>query len=90
MTEKEKSDTLELAIFRRGEKQQLIKALEELSELSVEIAKAANGDLRLKKLTEEIADAEIMIEQVKRICGADAAMIEQFKDYKIHRLSLNL
>ena len=52
------------AIEKWGSKNQVIKTIEELSELSVELAKFSNGN-RTGNLEYEIADVVIMIEQMK-------------------------
>lgn len=60
-----------IAIYKKASKKwgaqsQLIVALEELSELQVEIAKQLNGKREgIKELIDELADARIMIEQVE-------------------------
>lgn len=48
-----------------GYKMQMIVAVEELSELQKEIIKNLRGKSDLKHLAEEIADVEIMCEQLK-------------------------
>lgn len=50
-----------------GPNMQLIVALEEMSELQKEICKALRGDLHPLHLAEEVADATIMLEQVRQI-----------------------
>lgn len=48
-----------------GHENQLIVAIEELSELQKELTKALRGKLRIEKLLEEMADVEIILEQLK-------------------------
>lgn len=71
------------AIDTFGEKHQKNIAQEELSELIQAISK----DLRGKKhnVEEEIADVEIMLEQLKRMY--DKEKVNKWKDYKLKRLS---
>ncbi len=57
---------LDQAIKKWGEGAQVLKAIEEFSELNVELAKYANG-LDCDGLIGELADATIMIEQLSRI-----------------------
>lgn len=59
-------NTYERALKKFGETAQTIKAIEELAELSVQLAKGLNG-LPTTDLEGEIADAIIMIEQLKLI-----------------------
>ena len=63
--ERAKVYTDALAAFGTGI--QLIVALEEMSELQKEICKALRGDLNQKHLAEEVADATIMLEQVRQM-----------------------
>ena len=56
------------AIAHFGEKHQLIKVSEELSELSVEVCKMANGARH--NVFEELADVTIMVDQLEMILDA--------------------
>jgi len=56
----------QLAIDTFGAHHQKIKAIEEMAELSVELAKDANG-IRTNGLEQEIADVVIVLEQLKLI-----------------------
>lgn len=74
-----------------GRKQQLVKVIEELSELTKEIAKLINADRPTKSmydsLFEETADCEIMIEQIKQMFDAEQE-VERIKQAKLKRLEL--
>lgn len=61
------------AIETFGETNQLHMLLEEMSELQKEVCKAMRFTKKMyrKKVAEEIADVEIMIEQVKMIFNVD-------------------
>ena len=72
-----------LATFGTG--MQLIVALEEMSELQKEITKGLRGDLNKMHLAEELADATIMLEQVRQIFGVNEQVCEMM-DSKILRL----
>lgn len=70
-----------------GRECQITKTIEELSELQKELCKAiihhrttANGNL-----IEEIADVEIMLEQIKILLKIDPHLIEQAKEAKLAR-----
>ena len=80
MREKE---TLEQAIKVFGEKEQEEKAIEELAELIVAICNKHCG--RENNIPEEIADVEIMLEQLKMInnCHGD---VNAIKFHKMMRL----
>lgn len=64
---------------------QLVVALEEMSELQKEICKALRGDLNLMHMAEEIADATIMLEQLRQIFGINVP-VRDMMDRKILRL----
>lgn len=64
---------------------QLVVALEELSEAQKEICKALRGKVDLDHLAEEVADATIMLEQVRFIFGINSDVCEAM-DRKVLRL----
>lgn len=81
MNEKE---ILEKAITKYGQNQ-LIVAIEELSELQKELTKYLRNKGNLNHIAEEIADVEIMVKQIKMyFCINDT--VQEWKDYKIGRL----
>lgn len=69
-----------------GAQAQLVVALEELSEAQKEICKFLRGKGDPDHLTEEIADAQIMLEQVQMLCGIDERAVQEQMDSKIRRL----
>ena len=75
----------EKALLHYGEENQLVVALEELSEVQKEICKTMRGDSNLDHLAEEIADATIMLEQVRLIFGLNDLVCEKM-DEKVKRL----
>lgn len=68
-----------------GPNMQLIVALEEMAELQKEITKALRGDLNPLHLAEEVADATIMLEQLRQIFNINEPVCEMM-DRKIMRL----
>lgn len=64
---------------------QLLKALEELTELQLEIHRAADGRVNLGGLIEELADVTIMVEQLRQIFGVNDQVCKVM-DYKVARL----
>lgn len=74
------------AIKRYGRGSQCIVALEELSECQKEICKFLRGKGNLEHLAEEVADATIMLEQVRLMFDLDACVC-QVMDEKVQRLS---
>lgn len=68
--ENEIKETLEIytkAIMNFGEKNQMIVAMEECSELIKEISKILRGKGDIEHLAEEMADVDIMIDQLVMI-----------------------
>ena len=59
----------EQAVKHYGRLNQLIKTMEELGELIQALARWAEGEAVVGNIAEEIADVEIMLEQVKIILG---------------------
>ena len=82
-------DILNEAIFFYGTKNQITKAVEEMSELQKELCKyliATNtGDYSYPHIAEEIADVEIMVEQLK-IIFRNEAEVKKMKEFKLKRL----
>ena len=68
-----------------GAEIQLVVALEELSEVQKEICKALRGEIHPAALAEEVADATIMLEQVRLIFSVNPWVCEQM-DAKVERL----
>ena len=68
---------------------QLTVAIEELSELIKEICKDKRGFGVSERIAEEIADVEIMCEQLRFIYGLDDR-VDEWKDYKLKRLKKRL
>lgn len=77
------------ALIQFGKANQLIVALEELSEVQKEICKVMRGESNLNHLAEEIADATIMLEQVREIFSINDLVCEKM-DEKIIRLDIKL
>ena len=83
-------DIYKKAIQKYGIKLQTIKAIEELSELQKELCKAIVGNGNNENISEEIADVQIMIEQIKIMWGITYEKIEYIKKEKIERLKKRL
>lgn len=69
----------------RGEKTQIIKTCEEMSELQTALLHYCNGKDSVKHVTEEIADVLVMIEQLKIIFNVSEKEVEEIMEYKILR-----
>lgn len=73
------------AFARYGAANQMVVALEEMSEVQKEICKAMRGEANLDHLAEEIADATIMLEQMRLSFGLNDLVCQKM-DEKILRL----
>lgn len=73
------------AICSYGEKAQMVVAIEELSECQKEICKFLRGFGNTENLAEEIADATIMLEQMRYVFGLNELVCEKM-DEKVKRL----
>lgn len=78
------------AIHTYGKEAQTIVAIEELAELQKELTKALRGKLNKEHLTEELADASIMMTQILDMYGIDYEDVIKAKDIKIARLEYRL
>ena len=67
-----------------GVNNQIIIAVEELSELQKELCKALRGKKKLVAISEEMADVEIMLEQLKRIFQNED-IVKQIRVSKLNR-----
>lgn len=77
---------LRKAINTFGENHQIIKTIEELGELETALARYFDENKSDNdNICEEIADVEIMLEQLKMIF--DNKMINKYKKMKLNRLS---
>lgn len=72
-----------------GEEKQCIVAIEELSECQKEICKVLRGNGHMDHLAEEIADATIMLEQMRIMFGLNEMVCIKM-DEKVERLSKRL
>ena len=84
----------ELAIMFRaieawGEDSQMKMLLEEMSELQKEICKSWRGANNVDHIAEEIADVEIMLEQLKLMTGS-VDKVKTFREQKLRRLEQRL
>lgn len=68
-----------------GPNVQLVVALEELAEAQKEICKALRGGARIYHLAEEVADATIMLEQVRQVFAINEEVCK-IMDGKVLRL----
>ena len=81
-------DIYDRAIAHYGKEKQLFQTAEELAELMQAISKAYRyeGKSYVDGVAEEIADVEIMIEQVRRIFDISTVDVEKERERKLARL----
>lgn len=80
-----KVELYKLAWQKYGATSQCVVAMEECSELIKELSKAIRGKANGVHIAEEIADVEIMLEQIK-LHFSIGAMVEGIKVEKLTRL----
>ena len=68
-----------------GERAQMTMAIEEMSELAKELCKRCRGRDNVEAIAEEIADVEIMLQQMVMMFDC-AGQVETFRRYKLERL----
>lgn len=83
-------ETYKTAIDTYGKDKQLDVAIEEMSELTKAICKFKRGQDNHQQIVEEIADVEIMLEQLKMICDVRCSELEGVKYQKTERLAERL
>ena len=94
MTLEERQKAYTNAYVRYGESHQIVKAIEEMSELQKELCKficacITDAEIDLDTIIDETADVQIMLEQIQMIFGIDEC-VEKRMEYKINRLNERL
>lgn len=74
------------ALIHFGDRMQMVVAVEELSECQKEICKVFRDGGNMDRLAEEIADATIMLEQIRLMLGINDRVCEMM-DRKVQRLN---
>ena len=86
---KNKQDRIKLynqLLNQNGKKFQVVKAIEEMAELTKELTKYLNDDYSQRMILDELADVSIMIEQLENIFNDGSLVL--LKDFKLNRVSL--
>ena len=83
---------LDRAVDTYGVQSQIRKAVEEMAELVKELCKDAGSGERVDLIAEEMADVEIMLEQLRYIYRRENIdfYVSRWKDAKVDRLRLRL
>lgn len=74
------------AYKRWGAKSQVVMAIEECAELTKELTKYLRSDASISNMAEEIADVEIMIEQLRSMFPGVSAEADAWREKKLLRL----
>lgn len=77
-------------IVAYGTRAQLNVAIEEMSELTKEICKFIRGAKNRDAIVEEMADVQIMLEQIQIMFGISTDEIYNAKNFKLERLKKRL
>lgn len=77
---------IERAVEYYGVKNQLIVAIEELSELQKELCKCLRNQQSREHIVEELADVMIVIEQLREIFNIPEGELETYIGFKTARL----
>ena len=92
----DKERILKKALAHYGHSNQLIKAMEEMGELTTAIAKQMTAGTTTEMLkarrpiVEELSDCEIMFDQIKLIFDIKPVEIEKQKEFKLARLNARI
>jgi len=82
-------EVFETALKTWGANPQTIMVFEEMSELQKELCKHARGKENVEQIAEEIADVQIMLEQMILLHGCEEA-VRAYRCSKIERLKIRL
>lgn len=83
--ESEIDDSQKIAIEMYGKEHQTIIAIEEMSELTKEISKEYRGEENIDKITEEMADVYICLEQLQMIYEIEDEDLDEMIQKKMER-----
>lgn len=85
----EKEQIYKDALKEWGPELQIVMVFEEMSELQKELSKNLRGVENSTSIAEEIADVEIMLEQMKALFEVES-QVDKFKMHKLGRLKARL
>lgn len=86
LAEKDGGEICRAALAAFGRDSQMRIAIEEMSELTKELCKNGRGQENTAHIAEEIADVEIMLQQMKMLFDC-AGQVETFRRFKLERLA---
>ncbi len=86
LAEKDGGEICRRALEAFGAQAQVMMVIEEMSELTKELCKNGRGQENTTHIAEEIADVEIMLQQMVMLFDC-AGQVETFRRYKLERLA---
>lgn len=86
LAEKDGGEIFRRALEAFGAQAQMVMAIEEMSELTKELCKHRRGRDNVEAIAEEIADVEIMLQQMVLLFDCPG-QVETFRRYKLERLA---
>ena len=86
LTAQEGDEICRAALEAFGAEAQMVMAIEEMSELTKELCKNGRGQENTTHIAEEIADVEIMLQQMVMLFDCPG-QVETFRRYKLERLA---
>lgn len=86
LSSQEGDEICRAALEAFGAEAQMVMAIEEMSELTKELCKHRRGRDNVEAIAEEIADVEIMLQQMVMLFDC-AGQMETFRRYKLERLA---
>ncbi|MGN0444225.1 MAG: hypothetical protein ACI4F5_06395 [Acutalibacteraceae bacterium] len=86
MNDKQHKEIIKSAIDTYGSTLQIVVAIEELSELQKSLTKHLRGNTNKSNISEEIADVDIMLQQLKMIFEISDHVVNRNKERKLNRL----
>ena len=79
-------DIYTAAVKKFGKERQLVLCMEEMAEFTKELSKNMRGSKNITNISEEMADVEIMLEQLRVIFG-NRSEVDAIKAEKLLRLA---
>ena len=83
------AEVLQTALDNYGAEAQTLMVFEEMSELQKELCKHSRGADNTEHIAEEIADVQIMLDQIKILHNC-SGLVERYRRQKIDRLKERL
>lgn len=78
------------AIEKYGTDKQVLKTIEEMSELTKELCKRDGSDESFDRILEEMVDVQIMLNELFIIFNYSGKEVEQWEEKKLKRLSVRV